>query len=260
MRIAFGVEYDGSHFAGWQCQEGVRTVQACVEQALSKVANHPVTAICAGRTDKGVHATHQVIHADVTALRTMRSWILGTNVNLPRDVGINWAIPVDDNFHARFSARTRFYRYEIVNKMARPALLHLRATWEHRPLDVARMQAAGNVLLGTHDFTSFRAIGCQAKTPIRTIKSLTVRREYERVILEVSANAFLHHMVRNIAGVLIAIGAGEQPVEWINQILAAKDRTQGGVTAPPDGLYLCGVEYEAPYIFPTERDAFYASF
>ncbi len=249
-RIALGVEYDGSQFSGWQYQEGTRTVQGCVDAALSKVANHPVTAICAGRTDRGVHAVMQVVHADVEVERTMRAWILGSNVNLPRDVSILWAQPVDNDFHARFSARGRHYRYLILNRLVRPGVLHQKVTWEHRPLDVERMQAGANYLIGTHDFTSYRTVACQAKSPIRTIRYISVSRQGDKITVNVGANAFLHHMVRNIVGVLVAIGCGEQEPAWAGEVLAAKDRTAGGVTAPPHGLYLYDVDYEAPYHFP----------
>lgn len=250
MRIALGIEYAGNNFFGWQLQDQRPTVQASVEAALSKVANHPVKAVCAGRTDTGVHALGQVIHADVTAQRSMRSWILGANANLPQDVSVLWAQPVDDKFHARFSAQARHYRYVILNRLTRPALLAKRVTWEYKPLDIERMQAAGNYLLGTHDFSSYRAVACQAKTPVRTISRLKVSRVDEQMIIEISANAFLHHMVRNIAGVLMTIGSGEQVPEWARTVLEARDRTEGGVTAPAEGLYLCGVDYPDPYRFP----------
>lgn len=250
IRIALGVEYDGSQFCGWQSQENTRTVQGCVEKALTKVANHPVAVVCAGRTDSGVHALTQVIHADVTAKRSMRAWVLGSNVNLPRDVSILWAQPVDNEFHARFSARGRHYRYLILNRSVRPGILHQKVTWEHRPLDVELMQAGANYLIGTHDFTSYRTVACQAKSPIRTIGYITVRRQADKIIIDVGANAFLHHMVRNIVGVLIAIGCGERSPAWAGEVLAAQDRAVGGVTAPPYGLYLYGVDYEMPYQFP----------
>jgi tRNA pseudouridine38-40 synthase len=250
MRIALGIEYAGEHYWGWQIQPDGPNIQACVEAALSKVANHPVSIVCAGRTDTGVHALQQVVHAEVAAQRTIRSWILGCNANLPPDISILWAQFVDEAFHARFSAQARHYRYVILNRSTRPGLLAKRATWEHRLLAVERMQAGANYLIGTHDFTSYRAKACQAKNPIRTVSRLTVSRFDEQVIIDISANAFLHHMVRNIAGVLITIGRGEQPPEWANTILQAKDRTQGGVTAPPYGLYFCGVDYPASYQFP----------
>jgi len=257
MRIALGIEYAGNNFFGWQIQPHAPSVQACVEAALSKVANHCVKVVCAGRTDTGVHALGQVIHADVTAQRSIRSWIFGTNANLPEDVSVLWAQMVDDNFHARFSAQLRHYRYIILNRPTRPALLSKRVAWEYRPLNIEHMQAGGNYLLGTHDFSSYRATACQAKTPVRTISRLKVYRVNEYVIIEISANAFLHHMVRNIAGVLMTIGYGEQTAEWARTILEARNRTLGGVTAPADGLYLSAVDYPEPYVFPKANPPLY---
>lgn len=250
MRIALGVEYDGAGFSGWQRQQGVRTVQECVEQALSAVAAHPVEVLCAGRTDAGVHATGQVIHLDTGAQRAMRSWVLGANSNLPRDVSILWAQPVDESFHARFSARRRRYRYVILNRMVRPGLQRNRATWVHRPLDERRMAEAAVHLLGEHDFSSFRAVACQAKHPVRTLYRLDVTRREQFVVLDVEANGFLHHMVRNIAGVLIAIGVGDQAPDWAREVLEARDRTLGGVTAPADGLYFVEVRYPETFGIP----------
>ncbi len=250
MRIALGVEYDGTDFCGWQIQTGVRTVQECVEKALSKVADHPLRVICAGRTDTGVHALGQVIHMNVTAQRSMHSWVFGANTNLPKDVAVLWAQAVNDEFHARFSARARHYRYIIFNRAVRPAVWADKASWEYRqPLDVERMRTAAQFLIGEHDFSSYRARSCQAKSPVRTVSRLTVRSEGAQVILEISANAFLQHMVRNIAGVLMAIGCGKQEPEWARTVLEARDRIAGGVTAPPQGLYLCGVDYPAPFSF-----------
>ena len=243
MRWALGVEYDGSRYHGWQAQQGVATVQETLERALSKVADHPLRVVCAGRTDTGVHATGQVVHFDSDAPRTARSWVLGTNVNLPPDVNVNWAQPVPDTFHARFSAISRSYRYLILDRFARSAIWRDRAVWTHRPLDAGRMQAAARPLLGSHDFSSFRALGCQAKSPVRTITRLQVSREAEFVTIEVDADAFLQHMVRNLAGVLMAIGRGDRPVAWAAEVLAFRDRTLGGVTAPPQGLYLVRVGY-----------------
>jgi tRNA pseudouridine38-40 synthase len=250
MKIALGVEYCGSQFFGWQIQTQARSVQGCLEMALTKVANHPVTVICAGRTDTGVHAIGQVIHIDVTAQRSPRSWILGTNSNLPHDISILWAQEVDDSFHARFSATARHYRYIILNRFTRPAVLSQRVTWYYQPLDVERMQLAANDLIGTHDFTSYRALNCQAKNPVRTISQLNIFRQEDLIIIDISANAFLYHMVRNIAGVLMAIGSGKQPTSWAQTVLAARDRTAGGITAPASGLYFCQVDYPSPYIFP----------
>jgi tRNA pseudouridine38-40 synthase len=243
MRIACAVEYDGSGFCGWQRQDHARSVQADVEAALSKVADHEVRVVCAGRTDSGVHASWQIIHFDTGAERSERSWLLGTNANLPDDAGLLWAREVDEDFHARFSAQTRRYRYVIFNREVPSVLLHRRATWVHQVLDVSRMQEAAHYLLGEHDFTSFRALACQAKSPVRTIYRLDIKRSGAYLYLDVEANAFLHHMVRNIAGALLAVGRGVQNSHWIRDVLDKRDRTQGGVTAPASGLYLVGVRY-----------------
>ena len=250
MRIAVGVEYDGSHFRGWQAQTDTRTVQGVVEAALSKVADHPVRVICAGRTDTGVHATGQVIHFDSQASRSMRSWVLGTNANLPPDVSLLWATEVAPGFHARFRATARSYRYVILQRFTRPALLRQRVCWHHRRLELAPMRVAAMHLLGEHDFTSFRALACQAKHPVRTVERLEVGGSGDFIHIDVTANGFLHHMVRNIAGVLMAIGEGERAPDWTRDLLHARDRTVGGVTAPPGGLYLVGVRYPEEFDLP----------
>jgi tRNA pseudouridine38-40 synthase len=247
MRIACAVEYDGSGFCGWQRQDHARSVQGDVEAALSKVADHEVRVICAGRTDSGVHASWQIIHFDSQAERSERSWVLGTNANLPDDAGLLWAREVDGDFHARFSAQARSYRYVIFNRDVPSALLHRRATWVHQALDVSRMREGARYLLGEHDFSSFRALACQAKSPVRTIHRLDIRRSGAYLYLDVEANAFLHHMVRNIAGVLMAVGRGVHNSHWVQDILNKRDRTQGGVTAPASGLYLVGVRYPQKY-------------
>jgi tRNA pseudouridine38-40 synthase len=254
MRIAMGVEYDGSDFHGWQVQEGgVRTVQGVLEWAVSRVADHPVTLQCAGRTDAGVHASGQVIHFDTEACRPLRAWVLGSNVNLPPDVSVSWARPVEQDFHARFSATGRHYRYDILNRTTRSALQRNRTLWSHHPLDETRMQKAALGLVGTHDFSSYRALGCQARSPVRTLHYLEVRRLGEQIAIEMGANAFLHHMVRNIVGVLLAIGRGDRPVTWAREILELRDRTRGGVTAPPQGLCLTRVDYSAHFKLPQSR-------
>ena len=251
MRIALGIEYDGSDFAGWQLQEEeVRTVQGSVEQALSTVADHPVRVICAGRTDAGVHATAQVVHFNTRAERGMRSWVYGANANLPKSVSVQWARPVSDEFHARFSAVQRRYRYVILNREVRPTFLAWRVAWEYRPLNEALMRQAAQLLVGEHDFSAYRAVACQAKSPVRNLYELKVSRDRDMVILDLEANAFLHHMVRNIAGVLMDIGAGKQPHAWAGEILESRDRALGGVTAPPHGLYLTGVGYPAHFDLP----------
>lgn len=251
MKIALGIEYAGENFCGWQTQLKVRTVQACVEKALSKVANHEVKTVCAGRTDTGVHALQQVIHTNVEVYRPLKAWIFGTNANLPEDVRVLWAKEVDDNFHARFSATARHYRYVIFNRPMRSALFNRKVTWLHQILDVERMQQAGNFLIGTHDFTAYRATTCQAKSPVRTITHLQVSGFKQWLWIDISANGFLHHMVRNIAGVLIQIGAGDKEVLWAKEVLDSRDRKVGGVTAPASGLYLCNVNYPEIYKFPS---------
>jgi len=249
-RIALGLEYDGSAFAGWQWQTGQRNVQACVEEAVSKVAAERVGVHCAGRTDAGVHALEQVVHFNTEAVRPLRSWQMGVNANLPDDVRVLWAQEVPLDFHARYSAIARFYRYEILNRPMKSALLRKQVTWCFYDLDESRMQVAADHLIGHHDFSSFRAQGCQSKSPFRTMHFIQVRRELDRVIIELSANAFLHHMVRNIAGVLMEIGMGRQETTWTQALLELRDRKQGGVTAPSDGLYLGGVFYPEQYGLP----------
>jgi tRNA pseudouridine38-40 synthase len=248
VKLALGLEYDGSGFYGWQVQAAVRTVQACVEEALSKIADHPVTVYCAGRTDTGVHARGQVIHIETHSHREARAWVLGTNVNLPRDISILWARPVEDDFHARFSAIGRSYRYLILNRPTRPVCPQI--TWECRHLDENSMQEAANYLVGEHDFSVYRAQGCQAKNPVRTIYRLDVTRKGSIIVIEIEANAFLYHMVRNIVGVLMAIGRGEASPSWAKDVLDGGKRTHGGITAPAEGLYLTGIRYPAKYSLP----------
>ncbi|MCX7097299.1 MAG: tRNA pseudouridine(38-40) synthase TruA [Methylococcales bacterium] len=243
MRYVAGIEYDGSGFYGWQWQTQHRSVQAVLEQALSHVADHPLTVICAGRTDTGVHALEQVIHFDATPNRGLHAWMRGGNSKLPDDVRITWVQTATIGFHARYSAVARFYRYIILNRPVKSALLRQQATWCPAHLDVEKMHLAAQHLIGQHDFSSFRAQGCQSKSPMRAMYFIDVYRQGEQIIIDISANAFLHHMVRNIAGVLMAIGQGKQPVDWTLQLLALKSRKLGGITAPPDGLYLGGVYY-----------------
>lgn len=243
MRIALGLEYLGAAFSGWQTQQGMRTVQQAVEAALSRVADHSVKIICAGRTDTGVHATGQVIHFDTSAARSVRSWVLGTNSNLPTDVAVAWARPVAEDFNARFSATSRRYRYLILNRGVRSAVLRAQVTWERQPLDEQRMQEAASCLLGEHDFTSFRALACQARNPTRAVYEIKVSRSADYVYIDVHANAFLYHMVRNIAGALMTIGVGERAPTWAAELLQARDRAQGGITAPAAGLYFVHVSY-----------------
>lgn len=243
MRIALALEYDGSQYHGWQAQTGLHTVQQAVEHALSRVADSPVTVVCAGRTDTGVHATNQVIHFDCEKERNVRAWIHGANSFLPKDICIKWGKEMPAEFHARFSAVARRYRYIIYNAPIRPALLRSNVTWQYRQLDHRLMHQAAQCLTGENDFTSFRSVECQSNTPMRTVNQLLVTRSGELVIIDIIANAFLHHMVRNIAGVLIAVGSGKHPVSWVEEVLKAKDRRLGAETAPSYGLYLVHVNY-----------------
>ncbi len=249
-RFAAAVEYNGSRFCGWQRQSHSPSVQAAVEQALASVANEPVTVICAGRTDTGVHGTNQIIHFDTAARRLPRNWLLGANTRLPDAVRLHWVGEVPARFHARFSATARTYRYVISNEPVRPALFRGMLTWCREPLDADAMDRSAQQLLGENDFSSFRSAGCQSRTPFRCVDAIRVWRQGRLVVIEVSANAFLHHMVRNIAGVLMAVGRGERPEAWVGELLAARDRDQGEVTAPPDGLYLVGVTYPDGYGLP----------
>ncbi len=255
-RIALCLEYDGAAYHGWQAQKsGLPSVQQALEKALSRVADHPVQLTCAGRTDRAVHASHQVVHFDTPALRIPRSWVFGCNTHLPRDISVYWAGEVSADFHARFSALSRRYHFIICNQAVRPANLGRGMTWCHEPLDAARMHAAAQCLVGEHDFTSFRAIDCQSRSPWRYLEFVNVTRHGRLVVIDIKGNAFLHHMVRNISGVLMAIGAGRQPVTWCQQVLDARDRTQGGVTAKPHGLYLTHVEYPAHFGVPASPGA-----
>ncbi len=252
-RYAACIEYDGSGYHGWQSlKTGLPTIQAAVEAAIGKVANHPVSVVCAGRTDAGVHGSRQIIHFDTTAVRELRGWVHGTNANLPDTIAMRWVKPVSFDFHARFSAQSRRYRYIIYNHKIRPAHLSRGVTWNYRPLDVDRMREASQYLVGEHDFTSYRAVQCQAKNPVRTIEHLELSRYGDLIIMDVKANAFLHHMIRNIAGVLMAIGCGKREPAWAKEVLEACDRRAGGVTAPPWGLYFVDVGYPEAFDLPRE--------
>ncbi len=251
-RYALCVEYAGADYKGWQVQKNsdVDTIQGQVERALSMIANEKISVICAGRTDAGVNGTYQIIHFDTYAKRDERAWTLGCNTHLPNDISIQWAVQVDSSFHARFSAQERRYRYLIYSHPVMPAVLAKGVTWTYKTLDVELMQQAGLALVGEHDFTSYRAVGCQAKSPVREIKYLHVYRSGALIVIDVCANAFLHHMVRNIAGVLMSIGAKESPVSWAQEVLEAQDRRVGGITAPPYGLYFVDVKYPENYPLP----------
>ena len=250
QRFALLLEYDGSAYAGWQLQAHAPSIQGALEEALSRVADQPVRTVVAGRTDAGVHARGQVVHFETEAQRPAIAWVRGANSHLPADIRVLDATPVPADFSARFSATERVYRYLIIERLAAPALERGRVTWVRRPLDVAAMWRAAQALLGEHDFSAFRAAGCQSRTPWRRVDAITVAREAPYVVLGVRGNAFLHHMVRNIAGVLMPIGHGDRPENWAAQVLASRDRRCGGVTAPPHGLYLESVRYPADCSLP----------
>ena len=245
MKVALGVEYFGKNFHGWQVQKsGLRTVQSVVESALAKVANHPVRVFCSGRTDSGVHAVEQVIHFETDTIRTDRAWLFGGNVNLPSDVNFKWVKFVSDDFHARFSAIARSYKYKIHHHPVRSSLKADYYLWEPRPLNVKDMKAAADMLIGEHDFSCFRGSLCQAKSPIKTVEYIQIDSIEDELILNIKANAFLHPMVRNIVGTLLKIGRGEKTVEWMSQVLMSKDRKKAGPTAEPQGLYFMKAYYK----------------
>ncbi len=240
MRLALGIEYDGTDFPGWQRLAHATAIQSVVEAALGFVADHRVEVICAGRTDSGVHARCQVVHFDTQAQRSERGWVLGVNSRLPPSVALRWARQVAEDFHARYSARARRYRYTIVNRSMRPALDARYVTWERAPLDENAMRRAAQALIGEHDFSAFRTVACQSRTPMRNVHEITIARDGDRVVIDIQANAFLHHMVRNIVGSLLPVGRGEQAESGFAQLLAGRDRAPAGPTAPPQGLtFLC---------------------
>jgi tRNA pseudouridine38-40 synthase len=249
-RIALGVEYDGSSFLGWQTQPGGGAIQDALERALGAIAGERIEVTAAGRTDRGVHAMEQVVHFDTPVQRPDSAWVRGANTFLPDAVAVLWSRPVDGEFHARYSALARCYRYELVNRPVRLALSARHAGWYHAPLDVGAMREAARALVGEHDFSAFRASDCQSKTPVRTVHSVTVERNGERISFAIRANAFLQHMVRNIVGSLVYVGAGRHPPAWIAEVLASKDRNQAAPTFAPEGLYLERIEYEARWGLP----------
>ena len=254
QRIAVGLEYDGADFVGWQVQRAGRSVQGALEAAVSAVADERISVTGAGRTDAGVHARGQVAHFDSHARRTPRQWLLGINSSLPEDVAAHWVRHLDADFHARRSATARRYRYRILERRTRSALLRRRSWWRRGELDCAAMAAAASSLLGERDFSSFRAAGCQSKSPMRRLTTVALYRTDDLLHLEFEANAFLQHMVRNLVGVLVEVGRGAAPPGWAAQVLAARDRTRGGVTAPPQGLTLMGVRYPARFDLPPLPD------
>jgi len=249
-RYALGIEYDGSHYAGWQRQRHLSTIQGISEAALSKIANETISLFCAGRTDAGVHATGQIVHFDTHASRPNQAWVQGVNRYLPKDIRVTWAKEVAIDFDARRSALARRYCYVMSHRDVASGIMHGKTTWVNRPLDVLRMHQAAQALLGEHDFSTFRAAHCQAKTAIRDIQAIEVFAQGEFVFLTVRANAFLYHMVRNIVGALMAVGWHKQPIEWIPYILSQKDRKLAAVTAQPQGLYFTDVYYPAHFEIP----------
>ena len=251
MKYALGIEYSGTAYCGWQRQPHCESIQQHLEAALGFVANHVINLVCAGRTDAGVHAVEQVAHFETTSRRSERSWLLGANCRLPRDIRLRWVVPVSDDFHARFSARARAYRYIILNADVPSAIFHDRTSWEFRPLDHEVMHDCAQILLGEHDFSSFRAVGCQARSSSRNIHEISVTRRDRLIYLDIKANAFLYHMVRNIAGSLIAVGKGEQDSAWFSELVEARDRNLADVTAPATGLYFLQACYEAQHKLPT---------
>jgi tRNA pseudouridine38-40 synthase len=253
MRIALGLEYAGTAFTGWQSQPDGRGVQDAVERALATIAGEAIRVHAAGRTDAGVHATSQVVHFDTSVARPDTAWVRGTNAHLPAAIAVLWSHPVADDFHARFAATARHYTYLLVNRPVRPALAGGRVGWYHRPLDVEAMRSAAAALVGTHDFSAFRAALCQAKSPVKTLAAARIDAAGTCVRFQFSANAFLHHMIRNIVGALIRVGAGKAPPEWVAELLAGRDRTRGAATFAPDGLYLTGADYDPRWGLPPTR-------
>ena len=253
MRIALGLEYAGEPFRGWQTQPGGGGAQDVLEAALAQVAAERVGCVAAGRTDAGVHATAQVVHFDTAATRPLTAWVRGVNAHLPRPIAVQWAAPVAADFHARFAATARHYSYLLVNAPVRPAILAGKVGWYHRALDADAMAVALACLVGTHDFSSFRAAECQARSAVRTLAVASLRRNGDTLRFDFSANAFLHHMIRNIVGASVAVGSGRRPVAWMAELLAARDRTQGAATFMPDGLYLTGADYDAHWGLPPTR-------
>jgi len=250
MRYALGSEYDGTDFLGWQRLSHGTTVQQSLEAALARVADHPIEVTCAGRTDSGVHALQQVAHFDSPAARAPYAWLMGVNSLLPKAAALRWVQPVDESFHARYSAVARRYRYRIINRPSRPGLEARFVAWERRPLDAERMDAAGAALLGEHDFSAFRTAQCQARHPRRRVEELRVRRCGEEVVVDIQANAFLHHMVRNIVGSLLPVGRGERSVNWLAELLQGRDRARAGPTAPAQGLCFLGPVYPGHFGLP----------
>lgn len=250
MKIALGLEYDGSQFCGWQSQAGGCGVQDALESGLAQMAQHQVRVHAAGRTDAGVHALTQVVHFETTAMRPQNAWVRGVNAFLPAGVRVLWAQEVDAEFHARFSAERRSYQYLLQVSPVAPAVQHGKVGWYHRPLDLEAMRQAASLLLGEHDFSAFRAAECQAKSPVKILYQAEISQRGNLILFEFSANAFLHHMVRNLVGSLVYVGKGEHAPDWMSELLLHKDRSQAAPTFMPDGLYLTGVSYGKKWILP----------
>lgn len=254
MRIALGVEYDGRTFSGWQSQAEGPTVQDTLQDVLTRIAGEQISIIAAGRTDAGVHALEQVIHFDTRAERPLTAWVRGVNALLPGSIAVLWAHAVPDEFHARFSAHGRSYRYLLINRAVRPAIHAGQVGWFHAPLDVSAMLAASRCLLGKHDFSAFRAAQCQAKSPVKHIQQLDISRHGDMLVFDLSADAFLHHMVRNIVGCLVYVGKGKYPPAWLSEVLAGRERSLAAPTFAPDGLYLRRIKYETKWGLPQIED------
>ncbi len=250
MRIALGVEYNGSHYFGWQSQAGGHTVQDALQVALSGIANEPISVIAAGRTDTGVHALEQVVHFNTNVERPLTAWVRGVNALLPNSIAVLWAHPVPEEFHARFSAQARSYRYLLINRSVRNAMRHGKAGWFHASLNVEKMCEAAQYLLGEHDFSALRTAECQAKSPIKNLAQLDIQKQGDTIIFDLSANAFLHHMVRNIVGCLVYVGKGKHPPNWMREVLEGKERSLAAPTFAPDGLYLHRVTFDAKWGLP----------
>lgn len=255
MRIALALEYDGSRFLGWQTQPGGGSVQDALEGAVAAIAGEPIHVTCAGRTDRGVHALEQVVHFDVAAKRPASAWVRGVNALLPESIAVQWSRTVPTEFHARYRATARTYRYVLINRAVRPALAARRAGWFPSPLDVPAMRAAAQHLTGEHDFSAFRSAECQAKTPVRTLHALDIETRGERIDFVVRANAFLHHMVRNIVGTLVFVGKGRHAPSWAAAVLESRDRGRAAPTFAAEGLYLERVEYDARWNLPRQEHA-----
>ena len=250
MRIALGLEYDGRGFTGWQSQADGRGVQDALERALAAIAGATVRTAAAGRTDAGVHAASQIVHFDTDAARPDTAWVRGVNTHLPEGITVLWARAVPEDFHARYGAQERLYRYLLLNRPVRPALLAGRVGWMHDQLDEVAMNRAAACLLGTHDFSAFRAAQCQSKVPIRAMREVSITRTGELLTFQFRANAFLHHQVRNMVGALVWVGLGRRPPEWLAEVLESRDRSRAAATFAPDGLYLAGVRYDPGYQLP----------